>query len=147
MSTNNQPTFQDIDVCLRLYDMRREEVMRQSRDAMNRQFWPRTFEELIAVTNSMEHPLNAAFRQVSGYWEMAYSFGRHGIVHPEFLVENNGEGLFFFAKVAPFLEQFRSQGSPTAFQSAEWAATKTTVGKMRFGMTQERVKKFMEMKK
>ena len=47
------------------------------------------------------YPLNAAWRQTSSYWEMVYSMARHGIVNPDYWVENNGEGLFLFAKVAP----------------------------------------------
>ena len=47
-----------------------------------------------------DHPLNVAFRQVTGYWEMVYGMARHGIVHADFLVENNGEGL---------IESFRSR--------------------------------------
>ena len=51
-----------------------------------------------------EHPLNAAYRQTATYWEMVYSMARHGIVSPAFWLENNGEGLFLFVKVEPFLE-------------------------------------------
>jgi hypothetical protein len=91
-----------------------------------------------------EHPLNAAFRQTASYWEMVYSFARHGIVHPEFWVENNGEGLFLFAKTAAFVDRLRQDWTPTAFKNAEWAATETAAGRRSFEMFSGRVKKKLE---
>ena len=69
-------TYQDADIILRLYDMRRESVMRESRNAINAKFWPKSLEDVLAVTNKWENPLNQAFRQTSGYWEMVYGFAR-----------------------------------------------------------------------
>jgi hypothetical protein len=86
------PDHHDADLVLKIYDLRREPVMRESRNTINAEFWPRSAEEAVAVT-ATEHPLNVAFRQTSGYWELVYGIVRHGIIHPDFLVENNGEGL------------------------------------------------------
>jgi len=136
--TNDLPTYDDANLVIRLYELRREPVMRTSRDAMNGKFWPRTFEDLMAVT-SPEHPLNAAFRQVSTYWEMVYGMAHHGIAHAEYLIENNAEGLLLFAKVEPYLAQFRAERGPTVFQHAEWAANHTDLGKQRFAMFKKRI--------
>ena len=135
----NIADWQDADLVLRLYDLRRETVMRASRDAMNARFRPRNYEEFLAVTRP-EHPDNAAFRQVSTYWEMVYAMARHGIVNPEYFVESNREGLLLFAKVQPFLAQFRQDASPTAFRNAEWVATQTDAGRMAFAMFEKRLK-------
>jgi hypothetical protein len=54
---------------------------------------------------------------------------RWEIVHPEYLVENNGEGLFLFLKLRPYLERFREEFSPRAYQNAEWVATRTETGR------------------
>jgi hypothetical protein len=133
------PDWHDADLVLRLYDLRRETVMRQSRDAMNARFRPKSFEDVLAVTKP-EHPDNAAFRQVSTYWEMAYGMARHGVVHPEYFVESNREGLLLFTKVAPYLERFRQEISPTAFRNAEWVATQTDAGRAAFAMFERRLK-------
>jgi hypothetical protein len=85
------PDHHDADLVLKLYDLRREAVMRQSRDAMAR-FVPRSYEDLLAVTKP-DHPQNAAWRQVSSYFEMAYGFARHGVVN-ERLQGGVGHGLF-----------------------------------------------------
>jgi hypothetical protein len=122
------PDHLDADLLLKIYDLRRESVMRESRAAINRDYWPRTAEEAVEVLRS-DHPLNRAWRQTTGYWEMVYSMARHGVIHAEFLVENNGEGLFFFARVEPYLDQVRQASSPRAFRNAEWVAKETEMGR------------------
>ena len=138
-----KPDHHDAELVLRVYDLRREEVMRQSRHAINREFWPRAYEDVQAVLKP-DHPQNAAYRQVASYWEMVYSFARHGIVHPEFWLENNGEGLFLYAKVAPYLERLREDWQPTAFRNAEWASKATVAGRRTFETFVARVKKKLE---
>ncbi len=138
----DKPDHHDAELVLKLYDLRREPVMRQSRTTMG-QFMPRSYEELVAVTQP-SHPANAAWRQVSSYWEMAWSFARHGVCNPDFLIENTTEGLFLYAKVQPHLERFRKEVSPTAFRNAEWIATQCESGRERFLMVQTRIRKMAE---
>lgn len=137
-----KPDHHDAELVLKLYDLRREPVMRQSRSTMM-QFMPRSYEELVAVTQP-SHPSNAAWRQVSSYWEMAWSFARHGVCQPDFLIENTTEGLFLYAKVEPHLARFRKEVSPTAFRNAEWIATQCESGRERFLMVQTRLRKMAE---
>ena len=138
------PDHHDAELIIKLYDLRREQVMRDSRNAINAKFWPKSYEDFLAVTKP-DNPLNAAFRQTSSYWEMVYGMAKHNIIHGDFLVENNGEGLFLFAKIQPYLDRFRKENSsPTAFQNAEWVAKNTEEGKRRFETIQNRVKKMAE---
>jgi hypothetical protein len=137
------PDHHDADLVLKLYDLRREAVMRESRNAINAKFWPRSAEEAIAIT-ATDHPLNVAFRQTSGYWEMVYSMARHGIIHPDFLVENNAEGLFLFARVEPYLAAFRQATSPRSFRNAEWVATNCAMGQMLMESHRARIKRVLE---
>jgi len=143
--SKDRPDYYDADLILRLYDMRREAVMRESRNAINGKFWPKSYEDILAVANP-EHPLNAAFRQTSSYWEMVYGMAKNGIVNPEYLLESNGEGMFLFAKVHPFLEQFRRDFSPLAFQNSEWITTHVPTGQKYFELISARVKKMLEGK-
>ena len=136
------PDHHDADLVLKLYDLRREPVMRESLNAINAKFWPRNAEEAIAVT-ATDHPLNVAFRQTSGYWEMVYGMARHGIIHADFLVENNGEGLFLFARIEPYLAAFR-QGSPRSFRNAEWVATNSAIGQALMETYRARIKRALE---
>ena len=140
--TKEVPDHRDAELVLRLYDLRREAVMRESRSKMF-QFRPQTWEELMAVVDTA-HPLNAAFRQTSSYWEMAYGFARHHIVNADFLIENTTEGLFLYAKVLPYLDRFRKEVSPTAFQNATWITTQCETGKERLEIVQMRLRRMLE---
>jgi hypothetical protein len=137
------PDHHDAELVLRVYDLRREAVLRESRNAVNGSFWPKTYEDVVAVTQP-DHPLNAAFRQVATYWEMVYGMVRHGIVHPEYFVENNGEGMLVFAKIAPHLEAYRRDYGATAFRNAEWVARETQTGRTLLERFQARVRKALE---
>ena len=133
-----KPTHADAQLVLRLYDLRREAVMRESRRTMA-SWVPRGFDDLQAIIKPT-HPANAAWRQVTSYYEMAFGFARHGIVPADFLAENAGEGLFLFAKIEPYLEAFRKETAPTAFRNAEWLARKSMAARERLKIFRKRVK-------
>ncbi len=135
-----KPDHRDAELVLRVYELRRESVMRESRAAINQGFWPKTFTDVQAVLKS-DHPLNAAYRQVNTYWEMVYGMVKHGIVHDAYFMESNGEGMLLFAKVAPFVEELRRDHSPLAYRNAEWVSKSTTEGRRVFDMMTARVKK------
>jgi hypothetical protein len=139
------PDHHDAELVFRAYDLRRESVMRESRNALNQKFWPKSYADIQAVLKG-DHPLNAAWRQASTYWEMVYGVVKHGIVNADYFLESNGEGMFFFARVAPFLEELRRDSSPAAFQNAEWVSKETNTGKRLFAMFSARVKKVLETK-
>ena len=137
-----KPDHHDAELVLKLYDLRRETVMRESRKAMI-DFLPRSWEDVFAVTQ-FGHPSNVAWRQVASYWEMAYSMARYGIVHGDFLVENGGEGLILYTKVEPYLERFRKEISPTAMLNAEWVAKETAAGRRLHAIFQGRIRQMLE---
>jgi len=124
------PDHHDADLALKLYELRRESVMRESRAALVAGFLPTSLDDVIAVTKP-EHPLNAAFRQCTTYWEMVYAMARHGVMHAEFLMESNGEGLLLFTRIEPWLEEFRSHiGNPLSLRNAEWVSKETELGRL-----------------
>jgi len=137
------PDHHDAEIILKLYELRREATMREARNSIIAKFWPKSYEDFIAITD-MQHPMNAAFRQTSSYWEMAYGFAKHGVVNPDLLMESSGEGLFLFAKVRPYLERWRKEASPTAFSNTEWICNNSQVAKQRLTMIETRVKQMME---
>jgi hypothetical protein len=134
------PDHHDAELVLRLYELRREAGMREARSFLAREFWPRNAEDVLALTKS-EHPQNAFWRQVTSYWEMAYGMASHGIVNPDYLVENTSEGLFLFAKVQPWLAVLRQQYSPRSFRHTEWMATECVMGRELFAAYRELVAK------
>ena len=138
-----KPDYHDADLVLRVYEMRREAKTRENRDAINFQFWPKSYDDVKELRN-FDHPLNGAWRQLSSYWEMVFGMARNGVVNADYLTQNNGEGLFFFAKIAPYLDQIRADGSPMAFQNVEWASKETESGRTQFEYIQGMIKKKLE---
>jgi hypothetical protein len=131
-------TSQDGELILKLYDLRREPVMRQARDAMVTKFHPKTFEEILGVTKP-DHPLNTAYRMVSSYWEMAAGLAKHGALNLALLSENCGEGLILFAKVQPHLERIRKDIAPTAYLNMEWVVRNSPEAQMRLEIVKKRL--------
>lgn len=127
MLRKEYPDHHDAEIILQLYDLRREAVMRESRAAVTR-FRPANADEALAVLKQ-DHPLNAAVRQVVGYWEMVYGMMKWGILHPDFALESTGEGMVLYAKIEPWLAEMRAQKTGVQFNNAEWVATQTEAGK------------------
>lgn len=122
------PDHHDAELVLKLYELRREPVMRESRAQLVTKFHPTSLDDVLALTKS-DHPLNAAWRQCTTFWEMTYAMARHGVVHADFLMESNAEGLLLFSRVEPWLAEYRAQVSPMGFRNAEWVATECEMGR------------------
>lgn len=117
------PDHHDAELVVKFYELRREAVMREARKAMN--LWlPASADDVMAILKP-DHPDNASFRQVTGYWDMVFGMARHGVIHAEFLAENSGEGIWFYSKVEPFVGELRKISSPRLFLNAEWIAANT----------------------
>ena len=119
-----QATYQDAEIILRLYDMRREEKLRAARAWFDGNFSAQSMAEAIEkYPPGGEH--NAYYRQVSTYWEMAASFVVKGIIHDELFFENNGELLFVWVKMKSFIEDMRQvRKNPTLYRNIEKVATR-----------------------
>lgn len=106
------------ELILKLYDLRREAVMREARNWFFT-FNPESFDDLQRAVMS-EH--SAYMRMVTTYWDMACSFVNHGAIDPAMFNDANGEQVFVFAKLQPFLEEIRAHnGNPNAFRNLEQA--------------------------
>lgn len=140
MILKDAPDHHDAELVIKLYDLRREASLREARETLARDFWPRNAAEAVTVTK-LDHPLNRPYRQVSTYWEMVYRMARYGIVHGDFLVENSAEGLLLYARVEPYLAEIRAATSARSFQNAEWVAREVPMGRTIAEHMRERVKK------
>ena len=69
--------FESALLNLRLFELRREPVLREAREWFLRDFNPETFEELVALLGGER---NASFRMVLGYWDMAASLVTTGAI-------------------------------------------------------------------
>jgi hypothetical protein len=133
-------TAHDAQLIMQLYDLRREAEMRKARHWFTAEFWPQSADEFIKVASAFPSQENAWIRQVGGYWDMAASFVLQGALNEELFLQPgcSGEMFFIFAKVYPFLKEFREKtNNPDAFGNIEKVATGSKTARKRL----ERVSK------
>jgi hypothetical protein len=117
-------TYQDAELILKLYDMRREERMRTARAWFVANFKAQSLAEATEqFPPGSDH--NAYFRMVTSYWEMAASFVVRGVLHEELFFENNTEMLLVWERVKVVVAEFRKvRNNPLMFRNLEKAAEK-----------------------
>ena len=142
----SQATYHDAELILKLYDLRREAVMRQARDFFAN-FAPASFEELMAVMGNFDSKESAYLRQVLTYWETAASLIVHGTLNAELAQDTLGEMTFVYAKVQPFVKQIRQMmKSPEFLQNLEKVVEGTPEARERLTRTQQRIAEFAKMR-
>jgi hypothetical protein len=134
--------YESADLIIKLYDLRREEVMRKAREWYTKQFHPQSAQDVVNVLTG-EH--SAYFRMVTSYWEMAASFVNNGAIDWKLFMEANpGEPVNVFVKLYPHLEELRSMfaskyDEAQAFQHLEQVVMQLPYAKERLA---ERVEQF-----
>ena len=117
-----KPTYDDANLILRLYEIRREEKMRTARDWFAQNFHFKTLEEYnrqCPASSSM----NAYSRMVTSYWEMVASFITGGVLNQELFFQNGMEMLFVWERVRELIPEIReAYKNPTYFQNVETVA-------------------------
>jgi hypothetical protein len=103
------------ELILKLYELRREEVMRRGRNWFGG-FNPQSAQDIVNAARSEN---SAYYRMVTTYWDMACSFVNHGAIDEEMFNDANGEHVFIFAKIQPFLEELRAMTHPQLLQHLE----------------------------
>jgi len=109
--------YEDANLILKLYELRREDVMRKARDWYIGQFNPDNVQEIADV---LLGATGAYYRMVTTYWDMAASLVNHGAIDEQMFLDANGEHWVVFAKIEPFIEELRAKfGMPTSMQNLE----------------------------
>ena len=124
------------DLLIKLYELRRDPLMREARTWYAREFNPSSIEE---VASAVAGPHSAHFRMVTSYWDMAASFVTNGAIDEAMFNDANGEQYVVFAKVEPFVAAYREMmGNPGAWAHLETIVMKTPGAKERLAATRER---------
>ena len=106
------------NLILKLYELRREEVMRKARTWYIGEFNPETPQDIMNAV--MNEKTSAYYRMVVTYWEMACSFVVNGAIDETMFNDANGEHLAVYAKLEPFVAEMRqTMNNPTALQHME----------------------------
>ncbi len=97
--------YESADLLLKLYDLRREPTMRQARQWFGT-FHPESADDITAALRS-EH--SSYYRMVTTFWDMAASFVNNGAIDEKMFNDANGEQIFIFARLQPFLAEYRAK--------------------------------------
>ena|SRR5271165_829981 len=136
--SNSQATPQDAELILKLYDLRREPVMREARAYYAS--IPPTEEAFFSVIANPASKENSYVRQVVGYWEMASSFVVHGVLNAQLAFDTLQEMYFVYAKIKPFLPKLRDMtNSPDFLINMERLAESTEETRARVVRVQSRI--------
>jgi hypothetical protein len=126
------------NLILKLYELRREETMRQARAFMFG-FHPTSAQEYMA---GVMGPNSALIRMVTSYWEMACSFVVSGAIDATMFDNTNGEHVITFAKLEPFLADLRGMVGAGAFKNLEQVCLAPPVGIEKVRATGERMRAY-----
>jgi hypothetical protein len=134
---------EDANLILKLYDLRRETVMREAR-AWFFSFNPQSAQDYIEV---MLGDKSGYCRMVVSYWDMAASFVNHGAIDEQMFNDANGEHLFVYSKVEPFLSELRSMFvNPQFLENLEKVVKRMPDADQRIANLRARMKQFMALR-
>lgn len=104
--------FESALLNLKLFELRREPVLREARDWFLQEFNPESFAELVQLATGER---NASFRMVLGYWDMAASLVTSGAIDADAFRAAHGEAFAAFSKIHPFLDEVRKASGESEY--------------------------------
>ena len=134
---------EDADLILKLYDLRRETVMREARNWLFT-FNPTGIQDVMEVMMG-EH--SGHFRMVISYWDMACAMVVNGAIDEELFNQTNGEHMFVYMKVEPVLQEIRTMfDNPEFLKNLETVVKRMPNIEARITSMRERMSKFATMR-
>ena len=134
--------YKDADLILKLYDLRREETMREARSwffTFNPQ-GPQDFMEVLTGDKS------GWYRMVVSYWDMACSLVNNGAIDADMFNDANGEHVFVYAKMEPWIPMLREQmGAPNFLVHLEKTVKAIPDYEKRLEVIRDRIAKMIEI--
>ena len=134
---------EDANLILKLYELRREAVMRDARNWFFT-FNPTSVQDFVDVLMG-EH--SGHYRMVVSYWDMAASMVNQGALDEDLFNASGGEIVFVYAKIAKFLPELRTLFCvPELLQNMETLVRRIPNIDETIAQMTERMKKFAAMR-
>ena len=99
-------TYDDANLILRLYEMRREDRMRKARAWFTANCKVKSYDELMKLAPSGTDE-NASVRMVTSYWDLVASFMTSGVLNKELFFQSGRELLLVWERVRDYLPSMR----------------------------------------
>jgi hypothetical protein len=119
----SKATYDDVNLILKLYELRRDDKMRAARNWFVGNFKCKSMAEYGQLCPPGSEP-NAYLRQVTSYWDMVASFVTAGVLNEEILFQSNRELLLCWLRMEPIIAEVRA-----AFKDPNYLKNLETVAK------------------
>jgi hypothetical protein len=96
----------DVMAILKLYELRRDDRMRDARAWYFTEFNPENVMDIIGIFRAGQAE-SASYRMVTSYWDMAAAFVLNGGIDRQMFLDSGTEHVFVFTKIQPFLADIR----------------------------------------
>src|SRR5258706_2196513 len=109
-----QATYDEVNLVLRLYDMRREEKLRAARAWFSQNFKFKTVAEMNKACPAGSE-MNASYKQVITYCDMVASFILAGVLNRDLFFHSRRELLFVRTRVQALIGEMRATYNDAAY--------------------------------
>lgn len=127
--------YESATLLIRLYELRRETTMREARNWYVRSFNPGSVDVVLQVLGG---PNSGHFRMVTTYWDMACSFVLNGAIDEKMFLDANSEQNVVFAKIEPYIKEYRAATGPSAMVNLEAQVMKIPDATARMALLRDR---------
>jgi len=110
------PTFEQAQLQLKLYDLRREPKLRQARDWYWQNYWADSLDEAMRVA-PMGTEAGTFFMMVVSYWDQACAYLNYGLLHGDLFFETSGEFFGVWERLKPSIAEGRKLWSNPLFMA------------------------------
>lgn len=115
----SEATHEQVNLMLKLYELRREAKLREARDWVSQNFHVKSIDDVMRLCppGSKE---NTYMRMVIGYWEMVAGIVNRGLVDEEMFFESSGEQWGVWEQIKGVIPAWREMfASPKLFANLE----------------------------
>lgn len=134
------------ELIVKLYELRRETVMREARSYVGGEFLPSSAQELIELV-SAGGKFTGFILQVYGYWDMVAAFVLNGALTEKLVYETCQEMYFQYAKIQPYVAELREKMNlPEWMGSLERVVEGSAAGRARVTNMRKNLGAMAEMK-
>jgi len=138
--------FREAEIIMRLYELRRENVMREARSYVGGPFMPQSADDFVAFA-SKGGKESGYILQVYGYWDMVAAFVLHSALSEPLVYDTCQEMYFQYSKIQPYLKEFREKmGLPEFLQSIEKVIEGSAKGRKRIADMRANIARIAEVR-
>lgn len=103
-----KPTYEQAQLQLKIYDLRREPRLRQARDWFFSNYFADTLEEAMRIA-APGTEAGTYLMMVLSYWDQACALLNYGLLHEDLFFETNGEFFGVWDRMKPTIQEGREK--------------------------------------